>query len=1337
VRSQQTASTGTVVVAGQPRALPRLPGGELVVEPPPEPERAVPTGLLARLLPAVMLLGSIGFVAVLGPSQPTSWLFGGMFAISTLGMVLTGAGTRGGGNRAAGIDEDRRDYVRYLAMLRRRVRHLAAEQRAVLELQHPEPAGWPGLLAAGRLWERGPTDPDFGQLRIGRGDQWLATRLVPPQTGPVEGMEPITALALRRFLRGHAVVSDLPVSVSLRACGSVWLEALGPAGDPAPPRALARALVLQYALLHSPVDARLVVIAPAAFAIDWEWVCWLPHTAHPELRDSTGPVRMVAASAEDVPPWWATDLAARSAGPGAAQPHLLVVVDGGLDGPGRWAGAAGVTVLRMGTATGRRPGSAVLRLEVGPDRLQRAGDGDHPPVALGRPDGVTVAEAAACARRLARFRPAGDVTGGPGRSGGPTPGLPALLELAPGPTGIGALRARWSRAGADRLRIPIGVDDEGRPVALDLKESAQGGSGPHGLCVGATGSGKSELLRTLVLGLSAAHSPLELNMVLVDFKGGATFADFGRLPHVSAVITNLADELALVDRMAAALTGEIHRRQELLRAAGNMTGIVDYAAARRAGAQLQPLPALLVVVDEFAELLAQRPELIDLLVTIGRIGRSLGMHLLLASQRLDEGRLRGLESHLSYRIALRTFSTADSRAALGVPDAHRLGAPGSAILAAGSDELVRFQTSFVSGPCAPPEPGAPVGHRRAHLLPGWPVSPSARAHPAGDGPPGVDARPSDRSEPSGRGTDPPHPGRPGHELPTVLGRMIDAMAGLGPPAHRVWLPPLDVPPPLEEVLGPLSPTPERGLCSVGGSPLRVPIGLIDRPLEQRREVLVQDLTGSAGHLAVVGGPRSGKSTALCVVVLGLAVTSTPAELGVHVCDFGGGVLAGVAGLPHVGTIADGQQPDLVRRLITEFGVVLARRERLFREAGVTSITEFRARRAAGDFTDEPATDLMLVVDGCPGLRGDYDDLEAQLLSIAAKGLSYGLHLAVSANRWSELRPALKDLLGARVELRLGDPMESEVDRRLAAAVPLRPGHGLAPDGAAMVLAAPWANGFGASTAGLVSTIAAVWPGPAFTAVRTLPDRIGVDELPTVATGRAGLPLGVDQQRERVDHDFASEPHLLCFGDAGCGKTALLRLLAHSVGARFGPERARIVVVDPRRTLLGDLPAAHLIGHASTAPTIADAAREIGESLRRRLPGPSVSAHALRERSWWTGPELFLLVDDYDLVAPAAGAEHPLAPLLELLPLARDVGLHVIVARRCGGAARALFDPLIGRLRELGAPVLLMSGSPDEGPLIESVAPAVQPPGRGMLVDRRRGARPIQVAWQPPESEVDT
>ena len=390
------------------------------------------------------------------------------------------------------------------------------------------------------------------------------------------------------------------------------------------------------------------------------------------------------------------------------------------------------------------------------------------------------------------------------------------------------------------------------------------------------------------------------------------------------------------------------------------------------------------------------------MVTIGRLGRSLGLHLLLASQRLDEGRLRGLESHLSYRIALRTFSASESRAVLGVPDAHQL----------------------------PPTPGFGVprrGQRRARAVPGRlrvrrrrprPPSPgggrAARAYPFVVGPVPEQAPPA-RAAPCRRTRGPPSWRRSSPRW-RARARPRTGSGCRRCPRHRRWT-----------------------SCSArSGVALQVAVGLIDRPYLQRRDPLVVDLSGASGHLAVVGGPRAGKSSGLASVVLGLALTHTPDEIGMHVLDFGGGALRPLAGLPHVGTVADRQEVDLVRRTVAELVAALGRRERLFREAGVTSVEAFRARRAAGEFADEPATDLLLVVDGYLTLRAEFDDLEARLLPLAAQGLAYGLHLAVSATRWSELRPALKDLLGARLELRLGEPAESEVDRRRAAAVPARP-----------------------------------------------------------------------------------------------------------------------------------------------------------------------------------------------------------------------------------------------------------------------------------------------------------
>jgi len=384
--------------------------------------------------------------------------------------------------------------------------------------------------------------------------------------------------------------------------------------------------------------------------------------------------------------------------------------------------------------------------------------------------------------------------------------------------------------------------------------------GPHGLVIGATGSGKSELLRTLVLGLTLTHAPDDLNLVLVDFKGGATFAGMSDLPHVSAVITNLAQELTLVDRMQDALAGEMVRRQQLLRDAGNLASVRDYESARAARPDLPPLPSLLIVVDEFSELLAARPEFIDLFVAIGRLGRSLGLHLLLASQRLEEGRLRGLESHLSYRIGLRTFSAGESRTVLGVPDAYELPAdPGLGYLRPDPATLLRFRAAHVSGP---PRGRTPVRREDGGSPPGilpFTVSevllPDA-ARPAPD--PAVPEPPVDRE--------------------SVLDLAVRRMAGRGPAAHQVWLPPLDQPDPLGDLMPDLVAHPTLGLVSRrwrDAGRLVVPLGTIDRPREQRRDTLTVDLAGAGGHAVVVGGPRSGKSTLLRTLVAGIALTTTP------------------------------------------------------------------------------------------------------------------------------------------------------------------------------------------------------------------------------------------------------------------------------------------------------------------------------------------------------------------------------------------------------------------------------------------------------------------------------
>ncbi len=269
--------------------------------------------------------------------------------------------------------------------------------------------------------------------------------------------------------------------------------------------------------------------------------------------------------------------------------------------------------------------------------------------------------------------------------------------------------SRWrmfSDLDRDRLRIPFGHElKTGDVMYLDIKEGAEFGSGPHGMLIGTTGSGKSEFLRTLILSLAATHHPDQVNLLLTDFKGGSTFLGMEKLPHTAAVVTNMEEEAELVSRMGEVLSGELDRRQSILRqagiqvgAAGALSGVAEYEKHRERGAELPPLPTLFVVVDEFAELLQNHPDFINLFDRICRVGRSLRVHLLLATQSLNTGgvRIDKLEPNLTYRLALRTTSSAESKAVIGTPEAQYITNKESGVgfLRVGMEDPVKFHSVF-------------------------------------------------------------------------------------------------------------------------------------------------------------------------------------------------------------------------------------------------------------------------------------------------------------------------------------------------------------------------------------------------------------------------------------------------------------------------------------------------------------------------------------------------------------------------------------------------------------------------------------------------------------------
>ncbi|SEH92683.1 DNA segregation ATPase FtsK/SpoIIIE, S-DNA-T family [Mycolicibacterium rutilum] len=1175
------------------------------MKPPPALPKPVASNPVARLLPVAVLVAGGGMMAVYLTSgagtarSPMFMFFPVMMLMSVLGTVAYGA--RGGAGRAAEIDENRRSYLRYLDTLDAQLADATAAQHYAQHRVHPAPEVLWTLVGTDRMWERRRNDAVFGCLRTGLADQSLRPPLREPEVD-TDDQDPVTVSAMRTLIRRRGTVAQLPTVVPLLQHRFVTLT-----GDHHRARAVLRAMVCELVVLHGPDTVAVAAATGPEQREHWEWLKWLPHYGE----------------AESAP----------------GDRHLIVIADGA---PAETAPADTVSVVSLGEI----PSVDALRVDVD---------------TLSRPDALTLSQASACARRLARFRTADTAARAPGARG--------WLELMGIEMGIDTLSIEKYWSITSRLRaVPVGVSESGAPVRIDINEPAHGGIGPHGLCVGATGSGKSEFLRTLVLGMITAHPPDVLNLVLVDFKGGATFLGLERARHVAAVITNLADESHLVARMNDALAGELHRRQELLRAAGNFVNTAAYAQARSRGAALPPLPALFIVVDEFSELLTQHPDFADLFLAIGRLGRSLGIHLLLASQRLDEGRLRGLDTHLSYRICLKTFSAGESRAVLGVPDAHHLPAtPGAAYLKTAGGELTRFQTAFVSGACPhvryETEPTSP----RATLF----TATATRQH-----------EPQRRDDPAA--------------LPTVLDTVLDRIADRGPAAHPVWLAPLTVSPPLDALL--------HGHAA--GGDLSVPIGLVDSPFAQRHDVLTAALGGAGGNVAVVGAPRSGKSTAVRTLITGLAETHSPADVTVYCLDFGGGTLSTLAELPHVGAVAGRADADLCRRIIAVVESVLRSREK---------------RRAAGDAVagEDSYGDGFLVIDGWAQFRQQFEALEAPVTALASQGLAFGVHVVVTASRWAELRPALKDQIGTRVELRLGDPADSEMDRRRARMLPnLAPGHGITADGRELVIADPSAVGRRTDWAGLRAP-----------RIELLPTQVSHRDLIASAPPGRRIVVGVgERELAPVTIDFNEQPHLLVLGETGCGKSALLRLLCRELMRTADPADVQLEIVDFRRALLGVVESDHLSGYTASPAALTARVPKLLARLEQRMPGDTVTQQQLRERSWWSGPDLVLVIDDYDLVAASTG--NPLVPLADLLPHATDLGLHVVVARRSGGAARAMFDPVLARLREMSCAGLMMSASPDEGVLLGAVRPAPQPPGRGTLITRGDGEQLIQVGWSP-------
>ncbi|MFC8939515.1 type VII secretion protein EccCa [Streptomyces griseoincarnatus] len=1316
---------------------PAEPARPRSVEAPPNLPEGKTGNAATALLPMAGVMGSVVMMTVIRNSR-FAVVGAVVLVFALLGAVALFVSQRGKAQRTRRTQRER--YLEYLEELREELG--AAERRlrdAERELNPPPEALYDLVRDPARLWERRRGDADFLRVRVGLGDVPAPEPAIQQSGsgGVLTPPDPFMLNEARALQRRFATAADVPLTVPLDRAGNVSIV-----GEREDVLRVVRALLAQTAVTHAPDDVALALAVPGERIAEWQWVKWLPHVLDPRGHDGPVAARRIAPGLGQLAGLLRHELGRRAAYAAEVRrgladrnalrltDRLLVVADAHgepaaeLPRPDSAVGLRemGITVVHLLREQVHEPDEVSVRITVHGERvtvedlrpLATEGAARPPAAAEGTVDPVTAAGAEGIARLLAplRLSPESVAEGSPVT--GPVD-FPALLGVAdPADLDLSAL---WKpRSERDFLRVPIGLTDRHEPVLLDLKESSQLGMGPHGLCVGATGSGKSELLRTLVLALAATHSPEDLALVLVDYKGGATFAPFAELPHTAGMITNLENQAGLVERVHTSLAGEVKRRQQVLKDAGNVADIGHYGVLRATRRpDLEPLPHLFVVIDEFGELLTAKPDFIDLFLSIGRIGRSIGVHLLLSSQRIEGGKLKGLDTYLSYRLGLRTFSADESRTVLDTTDAFHLPPlPGFGYLKVDTSTYERFKAGYVSG-----------AHRGPAARERRPEEPLALPYPAYN----TAGRDAEHGEPEAE------PSATRRESgPTVLSLMVGRLAGAAPAVRRVWLPPLPDAVALDTAAGPVRVS-EDGLHlarAAGG--MRVPLGVLDDPARQWQGQWVLDLTTSGGHAAVIGGPQSGKTTLLRTLVLSLAVTHTPRDVAVYGLDLVGGGLSALAALPHVGGIAGRADRERAARTVAEVRAMLAEREELFRAHGIDSVDQLRRLRAEGRLPQLGSTDVVLVVDGFGALRDDFADLDEPVADLLKRGGGYGIHVVAGMLRWNDVRIATQSLFGTRVELRLNDPADSSVDRKLSQTLaPDVPGRVLT-DGKLFAQAAlPRLDGL-ATTCDLgpaldeaARTVRATWHGEPAAPVRVLPARLPAARLPSPAAEPRRIPVGLDQDAlAPVALDlFGVDQHLLVLGDNECGKTNLLKLIVAGLVERYADDELVFGVFDPRRGLRGVVPEPYRGGYAHNATLAAALSTGIAAELGKRLPetadpdAPETGEPAFR------GPRIVILADDYDILTTAG--QQPLTPFLPYVSSAQDIGLHFVLARRTAGASRALYEPLLTTLRETGTTALVMAGDRTEGQLFPGLYASQQPPGRGVLVRRGRRHQLVQTA----------
>ena len=1197
------------------------------------------------------------------------------------------------------LNEAKARFEVALADLRTRLTHERRAEQAVREAESPRTEAVVSSIhdRAGVLWTRRPEHATFLELRLGTGRQ--ATRNT-FQTDTLALGDPEYRRRVKALVDEFGAVDDVPVLENLDDSG-----ALGIAGDSHWADSIARALMLQLAGLHSPADLVLTALATAEDRMAWDWLKWLPHVGSAyspldceHLADDARTAEQLVSRLEEL-----IDQRRRASGHrvrvrsrldddysvdsvhGEAVDEIpplpvvvLLVTEGAPVERSRLVGVAedgpdvGVYIIWRSRSVEQLP--AVCRTYVRSDG--ETGRGEAGFVRRGTSATLERLELADAlvARDAARALSSVTDDGARVLDESDLPRQVGFLDLfgAEIVTSGDAVAARWLRngslvsewrAGESRepgtLRAVVGqgpID----PLALDLRMH-----GPHALVGGTTGAGKSEFLQTWIMAMAAEHSPDRLTFLLVDYKGGAAFSDCVALPHTVGLVTDLTPHL--VRRALTSLRAELRHREELL----NRKGAKDLVSLERQGDAEAP-PSLVIVVDEFAALVGEVPEFVDGVVDVAQRGRSLGLHLVLATQRPAGIIKENLRANTNLRVALRMADEADSTDVIGVKTAALFdpGTPGRGAAKLGPGRLVDFQTAYTGG-------RADTSVRNRDV--------EARELVFGAGRPWFAPRPHDVSAPRDR------------VITRVVRSISDAAVAAGVVAPRTpWLDEL----PDVVDLSLLDQRHDRELV----------LGLVDEPEHQRQSSFSLDLDAE-GNVAVFGTGGSGKSALLRTIAVAASRSATVDPVRIYGIDFAGGGLSPLEALPTVGAIVAGDDRERLVRLLRDLAGLVASRASRYAEARASSISEFRSRTGSAD-----EARVIVLVEGMAAFRTEYEFTSGQTVfetfaSLVASGRQVGVHFVMSADRLGAFPSALLANIQSRVVLRLANASEYSLVSVSPDALQNAPAGRAVIGGHDVQIAVPGRSGDLTTQVAVIEGLATGLRTRGFEqapGVARLSALVSLDDLPHVVDGRPTIGIG-DETLDAVG--IPLEGMFVVTGPFGSGRTTAMTTAIDSV-TRFKPSWSTYLLAGRRSTLAG-------VNRWTATGIGADASADLANRLADEF---ETETHLTDEG------RLMVVVEnagDFEgLFAESAVAR--------LVKAARRAGHFVLVEGDTVTAASAW--QLFSELKSARAGIVLQPEEGDGLALFRTQFPRVSrsdfPVGRGMMVISGRASR-VQVAVSTP------